>query len=138
MSINSRNKGKAGELEVRDLFRAALAGRMPDVTVIRRNHQQAEIGGADLVGVPVFSVEVKRVRKVEWGAVCKWWEQCFEQAYKEDKLPCLVFRQDFGKWQVMVEARPTAFSEHPAAPMIMTWDNFKWYLQLTKVYYTDL
>jgi hypothetical protein len=134
MPINSRNKGKGGEIEVRDLFRAALEGVIPDTEVIRRNHQQAEIGGADLVGVPHFAVEVKRVKKVIWGAdLEQWWKQCLEQAADLEKLPCLVFRQDQGKWYVMVEAHPRMFSRQPAAPMIMQWSYFEWYLQNMEV-----
>ena len=140
--INSRDKGKAGELEVRDLFRTALKGRMPDVTIIRRNHQQAEIGGADLVGVPYFSVEVKRVKQIVWGAsgLYDWWAQCIAQT-EDGKHPCLVFRQDFSKWLVMIQAIPVPFyveSDVHETPMIMPWEGFAWYLNTVKMHYTDL
>lgn len=107
MGANSREKGKYGEIEVRDLFRDLFDGMLEDVSVIRRNHQQAEIGGADLVNVPLFSVEVKRVKKLPWGKeMAVWWKQTVAQAAdnaeQEGMIPCLVMRQDFGKWMVMV------------------------------------
>lgn len=125
----SKNKGKDGERKVRDLFRDALDGYIPDTSVIRRNHQQAEIGGADLVGVPIFSVEVKRVKKIVWGkSLMDWWEQCVEQALEERKYPCLVFRQDFGSWLVMIQAYPAGPAQHVRTyPMLMMWDAFEFY-----------
>lgn len=129
--LHSRNKGKGGEREVRDLFRKLLINEMEDVTVIRRNHQQAEIGGADLVGVPWLSVEVKRVKKIVWGkGLLDWWEQCVEQALKEEqKRPCLVFRQDHGMWLVMYAAYPAAIRKWTQAmPMIFMWSEFAKYL----------
>jgi hypothetical protein len=131
MGMHSKRKGKSGEREVRDLFRKAFAGVVEDTDVIRRNHQQAEIGGADLVGVPHFSVEVKRVKQIPWGVgLYGWWAQCVKQADEEDKYPCLVFRQDHGKWLVMIEAKPKVFEDlrWDYTPMIMPWEGFAWYL----------
>ncbi len=127
MSINSRNKGKGGELEVRDLFRAAFEGIIPDVTVIRRNHQQAEIGGADLVGVPYYSVEVKRMKQISWGKeLDSWWEQCTRQAKEEDKIPLLLFRQDHGKWFVMLwGVIALKLSKAKWQRVILQWDEFE-------------
>lgn len=131
--LHSRNKGKKGERDVRDLFRAALAHCMDDVEDIRRNHQQAEIGGADLVGLPYFSVEIKRMAKITWGKqLMDWWAQCQEQADTDGLHPCLVFRQDRGKWFVMIEAWAVAFEDEIAAPMILSWENFAWYLSTLK------
>jgi hypothetical protein len=131
--LHSRNKGKAGEREVRDLFRKVFRYVLRDVSVIRRNHQQAEIGGADLVGVPFMSVEVKRVKQITWGkGLMDWWEQCVVQADTDGLKPCLVFRQDHGKWLVMVGAYPEALDKWtPSYPMIMQWDQFEHWLQLT-------
>ncbi len=128
----SRDKGKGGELEVRDLFRTALQGLMPDVTVIRRNHQQAEIGGADLVGVPYLSVEVKRVKQIVWGkGLMDWWEQCTVQAEEDGKYPCLVFRQDHGKWLVMYYTYPTQKEAGAQAyPGIFLWNTFETFLKI--------
>lgn len=131
--LHSRNKGKAGEREVRDKFRKALKGYMADVEDIRRNHQQAEIGGADLVGVPYLSVEIKRVQKITWGkGLMDWWEQCCEQAAADSKTPCLVFRQDHGMWLVMFHMYPTIEEAgNQAYPGIFMWETFERFLQQT-------
>jgi len=121
-------KGKSGEREVRDLFRRAFINILDDVSVIRRNHQQAEIGGADLVGVPYYSVEVKRVKQIPWGkGLDDWWKQTVEQAEAplgNPKVPCLVFRQDRGKWFVMVWAY-LLNSAKTSSRVILTWDEFE-------------
>ena len=133
--LHSRNKGKAGEREVRDLFRRIFEGHMDDVEDIRRNHQQAEIGGADLVGLPFFSVEIKRVKQIAWGkGLMDWWGQCVEQASNDKKAPLLLFRQDHGKWFVMFYAQPIlSCIEHGKIddlqcaylyPSIMMWEQF--------------
>ena len=125
------NKGKEGEREVRALFRNALEGIIPDTEVIKRNHQQAECGGADLVGVPYLSVEVKRVKKIVWGkGLWDWWEQCVEQCSTLER-PCLVFRQDFGKWLVMYETSPVMIlnPERMVFPTIMLWADFEVFLK---------
>jgi hypothetical protein len=137
--LHSRNKGKQGERDVRDLFRKVLFEYMDDVTVIRRNHQQAEIGGADLVGLPYLSVEVKRVKRIVWGkGLMDWWVQCVIQADEDSRLnketrhPCLVFRQDQGKWLVMFAAHPVALKHWtPSYPSIMMWEHFENWLKVT-------
>lgn len=140
--VMSRNKGKGGEREVRDLFRDALDGYMKDVEVIRRNHQQAEIGGADLVGVPHFSVEIKRVRKLPGKAeLIKWWYQACEQARINDKIPCLVYRQDRGQWNVMLWMTPTLPRTNKLTsriwagfrPAVLDWDTFVEWLHLIMI-----
>lgn len=128
--INSRDKGKGGEIEVRDLFRKAFEGIIPDVEVIRRNHQQAEIGGADLVGVPKFSVEIKRWKKIPWGQeLARWWDQAVEQA-GDGLCPVLVMRQDFGKWMVMMFVYPTVVGEQTGPCLgILPWETFHDYVR---------
>jgi len=129
MGIHSKNKGKAGEREVRDLFRAAFTGVVDDVEVIRRNHQQAEVSGvgvssSDLTGVPHFSVEVKRVKQISWGKQLDvWWDQCCQSAKEDKKWPCLVFRQDRGNWFVMVWSYSPQV--HTLVRTLMLWDDFE-------------
>lgn len=54
MGTMQRRKGKAGELELARLLREHLGA---DVT---RNLEQSRRGGADLLGLPGWAVEVKR------------------------------------------------------------------------------
>ena len=132
MGMHSKQKGKAGEREVRDLFRKAFVDIVEDVSIIRRNHQQAEIGGADLVGVPFYSVEVKRVKQISWGKeLDDWWEQTIRQAEEplgNPKAPCLVFRQDRGRWFVMVWGFLTG-SYCNAYRVILLWDDFEQFVK---------
>jgi len=57
VSNSQRKKGKAGELEIARLLRDHLGA---DIT---RNLLQARQGGADLLGVPGWAIEVKRAAR---------------------------------------------------------------------------
>jgi hypothetical protein len=124
----SKRKGKRGERQVRDLFRRALQGLLDDTDGVRRNHQQAEVGGADLVGVPVFSVEVKLVKKlplyIDTKRFQNWWNQACAAAVVANKAPCLVYRENNGAWHVAIEPIPDVIE-------IMTWEEFEPILQNT-------
>ena len=69
--VNSRNKGRAGEQEVARILRDELG-----IAVTRNWQQQAAEGGADIVGVPGWSIEVKRAKVWSNG----WWTQAAAQA----------------------------------------------------------
>lgn len=125
----SKEKGKEGERDVRNLFRQLYKGHMDDVEDIRRNHQQAEIGGADLIGVPHFSVEVKRVKEFYGDKELDlWWSQTVEQSKKDGKIPCLVMRKNRGQWLVVVNVWSEFWSEG-VSPVIgtMRWRDFERY-----------
>ena len=84
MSINVRNKGANGEREVADILQRIVneVALSCGYTAprIRRNVEQSQVGGEDLVGLPWFSFEVKRVERVE---LDKWWEQTCVQARRK-------------------------------------------------------
>jgi Holliday junction resolvase len=89
--INSRKKGKAGELEVAHLFTAAGFAS-------RRGQQHK--GGSDspdilVHGLEYYYFEVKRVEKLN---IFK----AFEQATRDsgDKTPVVLFRRNRGEWLV--------------------------------------
>jgi Holliday junction resolvase-like predicted endonuclease len=69
--INSRTKGRAGEQDVAKILREELG-----IEVKRNWAEQAHHGGADLVGVDGWSIEVKRSKKYSK----KWWEQSLNQS----------------------------------------------------------
>ncbi len=89
MGKKSRDKGKAGERECARLI-AELTG-----WEVRRRVRQCE-GESDLefVGVPGWSVEVKRAAKPALNA---WWRQTVAQA-KECEHPVLFYRIDRQQW----------------------------------------
>lgn len=81
MTINVRNKGANGEREVCDLLQpivdAVAAKRGLVAPRLRRNVEQCQVGGEDIVGLPWYSIEVKRCERVE---LDKWWRQAQVQA----------------------------------------------------------
>jgi hypothetical protein len=95
--VNSRQKGKRGELEARDAVRAALP--YPDAI---RSAQRDGRFGADLAFTGGLHCEVKRLASI---AVLKHMEQAErdEAIVGEDKLPIVVMRADGDKeWVVML------------------------------------
>ena len=113
MSVNSKRKGKSGELEVAHILRDF------GFTEARRSAQYCGNTGdaADVVGIPGFHLEVKRcetVRIWEWIAQAK-------RDHKDGEIPIVVFRRSREKWQVCIELdeflkllkteKPTGLSE---------------------------
>lgn len=91
MSINSRSKGKRGELEVAALFREA---GYPDA---RRGQQYSGLhGDSDVVGVPGLHIEVKRVERLNL-------DKAIEQAERDCKagmMPMVIHKRNRSKWLV--------------------------------------
>lgn len=105
--INSRSKGKAGELEFIHLLADELGIRMT------RNLVQTREGGCDLIPAPEagsnpsalafmsrFAVEVKRYGAAKPSDVEGWWRQAVEQAHQAERLPLLAYRTDRAQWLV--------------------------------------
>lgn len=84
MTINVRAKGANGEREVADLLQKVVNEVALNCGYtaprIRRNVEQTQVGGEDLVGLPWYSFEVKRVERVD---LDKWWEQTCVQARRK-------------------------------------------------------
>jgi len=90
MGRMQRTKGQAGEREA-----AALIRQHTGWQVQRRVRNAA--GDSDLVGVPGWSVEIKRYASASRSEIAGWWSQCVEQACGE--LPVLFYRLDRGSWR---------------------------------------
>lgn len=90
-SINSREKGKRGELEVAALFRDA---GYPDA---RRGQQFSGLhGDSDVVGVPGLHIEVKRVERLNiHNAVDQAKRDC-----KDESLPMVIHKRNRTDWLV--------------------------------------
>ena len=88
--MNSRNKGKRGELEAAHLLQKYGYDA-------RRGQQFSGANGdADVVGLPGIHIEVKRVEKLNI-------ENAVEQAVRdarEDEKPAVFHRKDRRKWLV--------------------------------------
>jgi hypothetical protein len=92
MSAMARTKGARGELEAASLI-ADLTGWVVKRRV--RNHA----GDSDLVGVPGWSVEIKRHASATRGDIARWWTQAAIQA--TDALPVLLYRLDRDQWRAV-------------------------------------
>lgn len=79
--VNARQKGKSGEYEVMHLLQEVCDVIFGEFRVVaprlRRNAMAYADGGEDIVGLPWYSIEVKRCEKLELG---KWWAQTLLQA----------------------------------------------------------
>lgn len=95
--MNARQKGKSGEYEVMHMLQEVCDDVFAEFRVkaprLRRNAMAYADGGEDIVGLPWYSVEVKRVEKLEVG---KWWVQCLAQA--KEKAPGV---EECGRWELM-------------------------------------
>lgn len=82
----SKRKGSTGERELIKRLQEELGHIFPK---IRRNYDQAYVGGHDIFGVPPWAIECKRQRKYD----PKWMEQAIEQA-KDWQTPVVIYRLD--------------------------------------------
>lgn len=87
-SINSRQKGAAGERELANILRRYGFE-------CRRGQQYSGIGGEDVVGLPGIHIEVKRVERLNL-------EMAMEQSIRDtgDKIPIVAHRKNRKPWIV--------------------------------------
>lgn len=85
MGAMQTSKGKEGERELARLLREHLGA-----TVVR-NLAQARQGGADLLGIDGWAVEVKRAARAR---LSEWWLQTCAQADMTGLRPALFYRLD--------------------------------------------
>ena len=91
--INSRTKGKRGELELAQLLRSQ--GHL----CARRGQQYSGVNGdADVVGVKGIHIEVKRQEKVFDE---KWMKQAEDDARKGE-IPVVIYRRNHEQWKVLL------------------------------------
>ena len=111
MGINAQNKGKTGEREIANKLRviSAVVGRRLGYTEerlsilreeVQRNQNQSAVGGCD-IAVFGLAIEVKRQENL---SVRKWWMQTVKSASDLNSIPILIYRQNRGKWHVVVES----------------------------------
>jgi hypothetical protein len=98
----NRNKGHDGEREVVKLLKPIVETILGEGK-LRRNLMQTREGGHDICGLDHLAIEVKRCETLE---IEKWWKQTLRQAEQAGGLiPVLMFRQNRGKWRVMMFGR---------------------------------
>lgn len=100
MSINSKEKGKRGELEVVQLLRNAGFPAAERTAQYCGNNPE---GAADVRGVPGIHIEVKRVEHLNIDDAL---DQSRRDAGKTDGgLPVVVHRRNGKDWKVTMDAR---------------------------------
>ena len=107
MTAMQRRKGKAGELELARLLREHLGAN------VARNLEQTRQGGADLLGLPGWAVEVKRAARAR---LSDWWLQTCSQAEASGQRPALCYRLDRHPWRVSIALRHVATGFESAPP----------------------
>lgn len=124
MGAQSRNKGKAGELEVMRELQIALTlayGQMHAAGYpvgiapnLQRNTLATAHGGCDIHGIEWAAIEVKRAEVLQLEA---WWIQTLRQARK-GQVPVLIYRQSHKNWRVRLpgalEISPPDVTSHHA------------------------
>ena len=91
MAINSRDKGKRGELEFAKLC------QKHGYTDSRRGQQYSGIEGEDVVGLPGIHVEVKRVESLNI-------EKAMQQSIRDagDLIPIVAHRKNREGWKITI------------------------------------
>ena len=98
MTINSRQKGARGERELCKW----LMDNLPGVPELSRTLDQARDGGADIMLLPPFAIEVKRCQVIE---IEKWWKQAEIQAEQTGRIPLLAYRANRKPWTFCLPCR---------------------------------
>lgn len=129
MPINSRNKGKSGELEAYKLLNLWAQPVCEHLGVppldIHRNQDQTRAGGYDLVGAPWLAIEVKRQETVNLPA---WWRQAVRQA-GPDQTPLLMWRVNRGKWTARIRSGVVVGTVAVQLDVDLPTDEFKTWFQ---------
>lgn len=112
MPLNSRSKGAHGEREAAILLMTWGRSFGYDLT-IERNLEQTRRGGADLDGVPMLTIEVKRQETLN---VKAWWKQTLKAAYTNNEVPLLMYRLNRRGWFFMTNLTLTS------GPVTVTMD----------------
>lgn len=94
MGAMQRTKGAVGEREFASVLQEEVDKFTRGITM-RRNLEQTQCGGFDIVGLPWLALEVKRQETLHLG---QWWQQCLAQA--GGRVPVLAYRQNRMPWRV--------------------------------------
>jgi len=103
--VNPRTKGQTGEREFARWMKLKLhLEHEPQrcLEQVRFKGGGRIQQGMDLVGCPPFCVEVKRQEKL---SLRSWWCQAVAATTPEYPHPVVAFRQNRGKWAILISAR---------------------------------
>ena len=129
MSALQRTKGATAERVVAKLIRDWLG------LDVRRNWQaQSAEGGADLTGIPGWSIEIKRAKEFR----SDWWTQAEEQASADNTTPVLIYLLDhtrrgqaiIDRWRVILPIQ--AMSRFDVDPGLTAEISLRAWIQLAR------
>ena len=99
MGLSQRRKGAAAERELCDLLSDELGFK------VSRNLDQVRAGGADILCVPQFAIEIKRREALSRPA---WWAQAVRQALREGVEPMVFYRRSREPWRALIQKQAGA------------------------------
>lgn len=99
MGVSQRRKGAAAERELCDLLEDELG------IEVYRNLDQVRNGGADILCVHGFAIEVKRREALSRPA---WWSQAVRQAQTGNLEPMVFYRRSREPWRAMIQRQAGA------------------------------
>jgi Holliday junction resolvase len=102
MGTMQRSKGARAERELCAMLEAELGLK------VRRNVDQARVGGADCVQVQGFAIEIKRRENLSRPT---WWRQAVAQAATLGQEPMLFYRRSREPWAAWVHTRNGEYRE---------------------------
>ena len=112
MGLMQRTKGAQGEREISGIIRDITGW---DVQRRVRNHA----GDSDLVGIPGWSVEVKRHASAGRAEIAGWWRQTCAQS--QDDMPVLFYRLDRDSWRAVWPVSATLKLQ-----TAVMWSGYEW------------
>jgi len=92
-----REKGHKGEREFCEYLKDVLSLDFSP----KRNIDQVREGGADIIDVPPFCIEVKREQK---GVLRNYWNQVWNARTERNPVPFVAYRQNRKKWKFLISA----------------------------------
>jgi hypothetical protein len=99
-----RTKGHGGERELCKELAFLLNLKTP----LERNVDQVRDGGADIITLRPFAIEVKRQEALHINA---WVEQAKSQVTRKNPIPVLFYRQNNRQWHIMLPINVVARKE---------------------------
>lgn len=96
--VHARNKGHNGEREFCKILNTLFEQETISLKA-ERNVDQVRDGGADVMTVPPFAIEIKRGERV---TINPWRKQAIRQVTDKCPVPVLAYRQNNKPWKIQM------------------------------------
>lgn len=119
--VDSRDKGKRGEYQIRDKLRTKTGlewERVPGSGAFGANHSlKGDIylpPGTSAMSLYCFEIKwyadenvSSNILNIGVSQFEKWWEQCAREGEQMNMKPALVFKKDRGDWMIALDSMDT-------------------------------